>query len=73
LPSYWVDPTGITKLTRVKKAPKESLTEKLVAIYPKLLGHKRKIVWFWKRPNGPGDLFGFDAMGRFVVVEFKKK
>ena len=73
MPSYWVDPSGERKLKRVKKAPKEYQTEKLVAIYPKLLGHKRKIVWFWKRSNGPGDLFGFDSKGRFLVVEFKKK
>ncbi len=26
-----------------------------------------------KRPNGPGDLFGFDAIGRPVVVESEKK
>jgi hypothetical protein len=73
LPSYLVDPTGSKKIIRLKKAPREHRIEKLVAMYPKLLGHKRTIVWFWKRPNGPGDLFGFDAIGRPVVVEFKKK
>jgi RecB family endonuclease NucS len=66
------------KVKKLKQKRPEARIGDLLLKNPELLGHvnevrTRNIVWFWNRPNGPGDLFGFDEHGRIVIVELKKK
>ena len=65
----------------IKKTPKkvkgaidyEKEIEGLLMANPELLPHDKKVLWFSKTRNGPGDLVGLDRNGSIVVVEVKKK
>lgn len=60
-----------------KKGPEKDLTNLLFAC-PSLLLHpsaakRRQILWFWKAPKSPGDLWGFDSKGHLIIVEVKRQ
>lgn len=78
MPTFEIDPTGRRRPKPLKQKGPEGRIQRLLLHNPQLLGHvneteRRRILWFWSRGNGPGDLFGVDEKGRFVVVELKKK
>ena len=78
MPAFEVKDGRTGKPTVLRQRAAEARIEELLVRYPRLLGHvseskPRRIIWFWKRPNGPGDLFGFDDRGRLVIVEVKKR
>ena len=76
MPTYEIRKDGRKPKRLRQKGPERGIQDILLA-HPELLNHapkKRppKILWFWKRVNGPGDLWGYDYRGRLVIVELKK-
>ena len=76
MPVFATGPTG-EKPKRLRREGKESVLTNILLANPTLLLHPkadkpRQVLWFWKAPKTPGDLWGLDSKGHLVIVEVKR-